>query len=233
MPKKYKNLKKFQEIYKNIGPYHYSADGFKKWFLEDNYRAIAKECEKANRVLDLACGEGRLGKFITCNYLAGIDNSKEAIVLNRKFYPDLYDDLYVGDMRFLKRIPLKEKVYDYIICSLSLMYILRQDLDKVLKDVNNLLANSGSFIITYPTVSIHRQPSPEADELKPNQLQKKLIKVGFKVRKIYPICPLLPEELVELANQPQQREAIYQEYLERKKNMSLENSYHFLCRAEK
>lgn len=156
MTKKYKNFKNFQEIYKNAGSYHMSADGFKKWFLEDNYQAISSECKKADKVLDLACGEGYLGKFINYNYLAGIDNSPEAIALNQKIFPGLYDHLYLGDLRFLEKITLEEKSYDYIICSLSLMYILRQDLNKVLKGVNNLLADAGSFIITYPTVNIHR-----------------------------------------------------------------------------
>jgi len=229
----YKNMKDFKTIYQQEGAYHYHASGFKSWFLRDNYLAIAKECQKDDTVLDLACGEGCLGKYVDVFRLVGVDYSEEALCLNRKLYPNVYDELYLGDLRSLEKLEIARSSFTVVVCSLSLIYLLQDDLRKCLKDVYGFLVSGGYFICTYPTVGPYRNSSPEAAELPPEALKEELVRAGFTVGKLVPFCPLISKRVVAHSEVKDTEKVAYLEYLSAKASMTLETSYHFLCKVRK
>ena len=232
--KQYTDLKDFERLYRERGAYHSTAHGYKKWFLMDNYRSIAAECKNAHKVLDLACGEGVLGSHLSCDYLAGVDNSATALELNRKHHPRLYGDLYQADMRNLADISFEHtRRFDHIVCSLSLMYILKDDLEHVLKQIYELLEHGGCFVFTYPLFHEGRNASPEADELHPTELSERLSATGFEIEAMYPFCPMVPSWVYEKSADSKEEENAFKEYETLKNRMTMENAYHFLCNASK
>lgn len=232
--KQYTDLKDFERLYREKGAYHSTSHGYKKWFLTDNYRSIAAECKNAHKVLDLACGEGGLGSHLNCDYLAGVDYSESALELNRENNPSLYNDLYLADMRNLTKIRFNRiNRFDYVVCSLSLMYILREDLEQVLKQINELIVPKGRFIFTYPLFHDLRKASPEADELHYKELAEFLSDTGFEIEAMYPFCPMVPSWVYEKSSDSKKEKDAFKEYEALKTRMTMENAYHFLCNASK
>jgi len=229
----YRNMKDFRAIYKTEQAYHHTATGFRSWFLRDNYESIAKECCTQDTALDLGCGEGCLGQYLDVKWLAGVDYSEDALSLCKKLYPDDYDELHLGDMRSIEKVRFAKPSYDLILCSISLMYLFGDDLEKCLRDVHSLLSSGGCFVFTYPTLGPHRKGSPEAAELPPDELLNKFLKVGFELEKMLPICPLVPKSVVDQSTLKESEEAAYRAYANAKANMSMETSYHFLCKVSK
>lgn len=110
-------------------------------------QVFAAEVETGARVLDLACGNGRLIESLKnkkVDYL-GLDSSSNLIYLAQKNYPDY--NFIIGDMLDLKKIA-KEK-YDYIFCLAALQHIPSKKLRlQVLQNINLKLAPGGQAIIS-------------------------------------------------------------------------------------
>lgn len=229
----YHRIKDFKAIYEKEGAYHHHARGFRSWFLRDNYTAIARECRKDDTVLDLACGEGCLGPYLDVKWLVGVDYSEEALRLNRELHPNVYDELRLGDLRSLAKMDLPRSFFNVVVCSLSLMYLVEEDLKRCVREVHDFLLRGGYFVCTYPTVGPYRKGCLEAAELPPEDLIERLLEVGFKFEKAVPICPLVPKNVVETSEAAETEEIAYREYLVAKKRMTLETSYHFLCKVRK
>jgi len=229
----YTKLKDFKIIFQKQGAYHVSPRGFKGWFLRDNYRAIAEECNPNDVVLDIGCGEGCLGEYLEVKKLIGVDYSQVALDLCQQLYPGVYDDLLLGDLRRLEALSLPKESFSLIICSLSLMYLIGSDLTKCLKQTYRLLKPKGYFVFTYPTVGPLRKGNEEAAELQPHVLQEEIKKAGFTIEKIKPIVPLISEETVKNSFFKGKAKKAFKQYLRTKKRMTLESSYHFLGKARK
>jgi SAM-dependent methyltransferase len=221
-------MKDFRAIYRTDGPYHHTARGFRSWFLQDNYNAIAAECREHDRVLDLACGEGCLGRHLNVAWLAGVDYSADALRLNRELHPRTYDQLLLGDLRSLDTVGFELGSFSIVVCSLSLMYLFADELAKCLRDVHGLLSSGGSFVCTYPTVGPHRAGSIEAAELRPDELNQQLRGAGFTSKHVTPICSFVSQDVVERSTVPGTEAVAHQAYLDAKREMFMETSYHFL-----
>jgi SAM-dependent methyltransferase len=230
---RYRSMKDFGRIYSTEGAYHQQATGFKAWFLADNYVAIAAQARPEDEVLDLGCGEGCLGELLKVRRLVGVDNSEQALELNRELYPDVYHQLLRGDLRALDTLPLERPGFDLVACSLTLMYVATPDLPRCLQEVQRLLRPGGRFVFSYPTVSQYRAANPTADELPADELRWQLQQAGFSEVSMQPLAPLLPPELVRQANNPRRTEEAHRAYQQARKSMSLERCYHWLGQARK
>jgi len=231
--KKYEHIKRFEDIYQKKGPYHELAAGFTYWFLQDNYRTIAQYCKKSDIVLDLACGEGCLSRHLDVQKLVGLDHSPKAMELNAELYPGVYDDLFLSDMRTLGAIKFPVDSFSVVICSLSLMYLIGEDVDNCLQNVYNLLNGNDRFLITYPAQNEYRKASSEADELEFDELKRKLQMRKFEVNRVIPICPVMSKELVEVSESLEHDGSVYREYEEKKKMMNMDNCYHYFMECIK
>jgi SAM-dependent methyltransferase len=223
-------MKDFKQVYADQGAYHSDAKGFKSWFLEDNYRAIADFCHPG-RVLDLGCGEGCLADYIEPEYLTGIDYSEEALAMNKALYPGRYAELFASELVSIGTLALNPNSFDSIVCSLTLMYLEKADLDICLQAVKSLLNRGANFIITYPTVSHFRQSNPEAAELMPDMLSERITANGFHVQTIKPFCPLVPVEVIDASTDINTYEKSFAYYQNAKDKMTMETSYHFVIEA--
>jgi SAM-dependent methyltransferase len=226
-------MKDFKAIYLHEGAYHHNADGFRAWFLFDNYAAIASYCVGRKRILDLGCGEGCLAAYITDAELDGVDYSEQAIALSRDLFPGRYRRLLQCNLAALDDLRLDARYYDCIVCSLTLMYLEGADLDRCLAETWRLLSEGGVCVITYPTVGPHRQGSSDAVELSPAELKAVLERAGYRVTAMKPFCPFLSSYLVEQSKVEATREAAHTQYLAAAAKMSIENSYHFVIVCEK
>jgi len=223
-------LKDFKTIYREQGAYHRQAEGFKAWFLEDNYRAIASRLPARGEILDLACGEGCLADGIGEQRLVGVDYSPDALRLNRELC-GRYAELHLGDMARLGELPFRDGQFDAVVCSLSLMYLQGEGLRRCLGDVRRFLRPGGPFIFTYPTVSAQRKANPEAVELEPPVLRRVLEAAGFTIEELSPFVPLVPKEIVDQSMREPTRAAARAAYDAAKATLTLATSYHFVCVA--
>ena len=225
-------MKDFRQIYRDEGPYHHQARGFRAWFLADNYARLAETCRAEHEVLDLACGEGCLAPHLGVRRLWGLDHSSEAIDWNRRLYPGAYHALLLADMRSLAEVELPRPGFHRVVCSLALMYLEPAELDTCLAEVRRLLHPGGALVFTYPTVSRFRAPSRTSAELAPGEMLAHLVTGGFRTVSIAPVCPLVPPETVDASQRVEGEEAARRVYDENRRTMTLERSYHWICQAE-
>ena len=115
-----------------------------------NYKKMAKDIHnilkkhKVKKILEVACGTGRLAKYLhDFGYdIIGTDYSEEMLFLARKNAPGV--KFIKQDMR---KLTLKQK-FDAVICmgrSFSYM-VTNQDVDKALKSFNKVLRKKGILI---------------------------------------------------------------------------------------
>lgn len=228
----YAAMKDFRRIYEEHGAYHQEAQAFRAWFLEDNYRALAGECGPEARVLDLACGEGCLAPYLPGRTLVGVDYSEVALDLNRRLFPGAYAELLAGDLRRLDALPLAAGSFDAVVCSLSLMYLVDDDLVSCLRAVHGLLRPGGAFAFTYPAVHALRPANATAAELPPAELRALLAAQGFDEVRAVPFCPLVPKEVVEQSEDPERTAAARAAYEAARAQMTLDTCYHWLYRGD-
>jgi SAM-dependent methyltransferase len=182
-------------------------------------------------VLDLACGEGCLAPHLPGRTLVGVDYSEVALELNRRLYPGGYAELLVGDLRRLDALPLRPGSFDTALCSLSLMYLVGDDLVRCLAAVRALLRPGGAFAFTYPAVHALRPANDTAAELPPETLRALLAQQGFAEARAVPFCPLVPREVVAQSAELATADAARRAYEAARAGMSLDNCYHWLYRG--
>ena len=97
---------------------------------------------KGQKILDVACGLGRLLEVAIENELhpIGIDISKVAIERCQKKFPDVPS--YIGNAEDL---PFEAQVFDYVTCLGSLERML--DRDKVLQEIRRVLTDNGTICL--------------------------------------------------------------------------------------
>lgn len=112
-------------------------------------RELGDKVEEGSKVLDLACGNGRLlevlkNKEIT--YL-GIDNSIKLIEIAKENYPAY--KFIVGDMLNLDHVLKPDNKFNYIFCLAALQHIPSHKLRKqVLTELKKYLTKEGQLIIS-------------------------------------------------------------------------------------
>ncbi len=132
--------KNYQEIAED---FNYS----RKKELWPEIKKLSSEVKSGDRVLDLACGNGRLLEAFSekeISYL-GIDNSAELISFALKNYPQY--KFIIGDMLELK--DLKDKSFDYLFCLAALQHIPEESKRiQVIKEMKRLIDDSGQIVIS-------------------------------------------------------------------------------------
>lgn len=227
-------MKDFAKEYKERGAYHSTARGFFSWWLHDNYRLLAHHICAGDTVLDLACGDGALVPYLPPCTLIGVDNVAHSLELNKKNHPGRYRQLVLDDMRALGQCGLSEQSFDSIICSLSLMYLERDELKKCLAQVRRLLKDGGMFACSYPSVHKKRSANPEARELPFHELRRIMEETPFRIKNVEYICPLQPRMMVAWSMIPFLRVVARVYYaLSKKIYNTFEDSYHFVLLAQK
>lgn len=143
---KYNNYEKFSLIYDRV----YKNEKFYTAYVALVKKTLKEKNLKSIRVLDVACGTGRLIKQlikIKNFYVEGVDSSMAMLKIARsrnkgiKFYNQNIINFFTGQK------------YDIILCTFdSINYIKdKLDLSKALKSINNHLLDNGLFIFDFNT----------------------------------------------------------------------------------
>ena len=118
--------------------------------------AVADKVESGEKVLDAACGNGRLleaFKNKSIEYL-GLDNSEKLIELARENYPE--KTFLIDDLLTLEKAPAQN--FDWVFCVAALHHLPGKDLRRqVLKGLANKLKPNGKLIITVWRPNSHQK----------------------------------------------------------------------------
>jgi len=137
--------KDFAAEYIRKGSYHHRMSGFVKLWTERNYALLAEGVH--GRVLDIACGDGRLADFLDpAVAVDGFDIVPEAVRLAHA--KGRYGRVWEGDIR--ESAPYEGGPYDFFICSLSLQYLTQEELEGHLSHMAGLLESGGTYRFSYP-----------------------------------------------------------------------------------
>lgn len=142
-------VQKILELVKNN--YQEISSDFDKTRKKSLWSEVDNYCEQilpGQKVLDLACGNGRLFPLIKerqANYL-GVDNSSNLINLARKNQP--LADFVLGDMLEKRNLPQEYK-FDHVFCLAALQHIPSNELRVlVLENIKELLSEGGRAVIS-------------------------------------------------------------------------------------
>jgi SAM-dependent methyltransferase len=107
--------------------------------------------EQADSLLDVGCGNGRTSFFLketnNLNYVVGIENDPEAYLLSTK----LLDKVFRLDLNKIDNINTQiQERFDCILMLDILEHLINPYV--LLKDINNLLHDKGTLIISLPNV---------------------------------------------------------------------------------
>jgi SAM-dependent methyltransferase len=204
-------IKDFYREYSSRGAYHHWLSGFKELWIERNYRLLADNV--SGKVLDIACGDGRLVDFAGVSVVVdGFDIVPEAIELAKK--KSRYRDAWVGRIEDPENY--RRDDYDYYICSLSLQYLDPESLRRHFLLMKDILSRKGEYRFTYPNTK---------PEYAPRLLMEDLRKIFSGVTAV-PVIGVIPgaDAMDNLALMKAFRES---------QNGPLETSYHYMmaCKA--
>lgn len=114
-------------------------------FIDRQERAILDRHlsgREGQRILDLACGTGRLMEYCT----DGLDLSSAMLDLARRKHPA--KNFHLGNALHPE---LPDRGFDAVICFHLLMHLKKEDLAKVLTGARTLLKSGGLFIFDLPS----------------------------------------------------------------------------------
>ena len=109
---------------------------------------------KNKKILDLGCGKGMVGYLIrtqrdlTNSTLIGMDISESFLSFTKKH--NIYDKLIKRDLT--KKLPFKDSSLDVVICSEVIEHMSKETGEKLLNEINRIIAKDGRVIITTPNV---------------------------------------------------------------------------------
>jgi len=146
MNKSEKVLNQVKDGYNKIAD-HFSSTRHAPW---QEFELFADYIKPGQKILDLACGNGRLHKYFKDKKLevdySGLDNSENLIDICRQKYPEISDKFKVGGMT---KLPYQENQFDAVICIGSFHHLPSKKLRlKTLSEARRVLKPGGYLLMT-------------------------------------------------------------------------------------
>lgn len=141
---------------------------------------------KNKQILDIGCGKGMVGFLIRTqrdlmnSTLIGMDISKSFLSFSKKH--NIYDKLVVGDIT--KKLPFKDNSVDLIICSEVIEHMKKEIGEKLLNEIDRIVAKNGRVIITTPNVWLEMPSKNYFDQHHSLWTVNDFTKRGYTVRGI-------------------------------------------------
>jgi 2-polyprenyl-3-methyl-5-hydroxy-6-metoxy-1,4-benzoquinol methylase len=131
-----KYAKEYQDRFMNVSLYEDALNIFCNLIAREN-----------STILDLACGPGNITKYLLSQkanlIVRGIDLAPNMVLLAQHNNPNA--SFEVMDCRSIAN--LSEK-FDAVICAFCLPYLSKEETNKLIRDINNLLNEEGIFYIS-------------------------------------------------------------------------------------
>lgn len=215
----FKDYKNWEQEYSSKGDYHFRLKGFEKWWFNRNYEMLCYNLKPNRKVLDLGCGDGVLSNYYRSSKLIGNDISDEGLKLARD--TGKYRELYKHD---ISEFMISPGTFDYVLSSLTLQYLSRDQFVSCVKSVHNELKPGGGFIFSYPNLN----------KTNNNDIIQILLENGFSIGNVNGICFRIPKVLFNLSFIPFLRIFSYLYFLfSLSAKYAPYKSYHYVIYAEK
>lgn len=110
-------------------------------------KLLLQTFNKNSKLLELGCGSGRDASFMTKNDfdVTGMDGSKNMIEEAKKIHPELSEKLFhktlPNDLEF-------NQTFDGIYSIATLMHLSKNDLEKTISKIYDLLNQNGKFLMS-------------------------------------------------------------------------------------
>lgn len=141
------NLSKTHQVYEDpeiiAGFWERTKDFAMKKQLNDFISLIGSR----GKILDLGCGAGRDSRILAEKgyEIVGIDYSNEMLKSARKLHGDL-KNIHFRKMD-MRKLDFKNRVFDGVWASASLLHIPKKEIPKVLREVRRVLKPNGYFFV--------------------------------------------------------------------------------------
>jgi len=141
---------------------------------------------KNKKILDLGCGKGMVGYLIraqrdlTNSTLIGMDISVSFLSFVKKH--NIYDKLIKKDIA--KKLPFGKNSVDIIICSEVIEHMNKETGEKLLNEIDRIIAKGGRVIITTPNVWLEMPSKNYSDQHHSLWKVSDFTKRGYTVRGI-------------------------------------------------
>ena len=133
----------------------------------EHVRAFVRSLDRADRVLDLGCGDGRLTAELSAGELTAADVSRVALE------PDA-------------PLPFDDAAFDLVLCAETIEHV--RDVQLLLSEARRVLRPGGTLALTTPaSPPLMRPPDPLSPHLRfltRSSLRALLDELGFEVRSL-------------------------------------------------
>jgi len=131
-----KYAKEYQDKFMNVSLYEEALNVFCNLITKEN-----------SKILDVACGPGNITKYLLSQKsdltVRGIDLAPNMVLLSQRNNPNA--SFEVMDCRSIANLTEK---FDAVICAFCLPYLSKEETNKLMKDINNLLNEEGICYIS-------------------------------------------------------------------------------------
>ena len=96
---------------------------------------------KSNKVLDLACGSGRLSNYAT----SGADASEEMLKIAKKKFPK--NEFFLAQSN---QLPFENESFERCFTFHFIMHLNKENFEKTINEVHRILSKNGTFVFDIP-----------------------------------------------------------------------------------
>ena len=145
----------------------------------EHLRAFVRSLGRAERALDLGCGDGRLTAELDAAELTAADVSRVALERARRRLPDAR----IAELEPDAPLPFADGAFDLVLCGETLEHV--RDVQLLLSEARRVLRPGGTLALTTPASrALMRPPAPLSPHLRfvtRRSLARLLDELGFDV----------------------------------------------------
>jgi ubiquinone/menaquinone biosynthesis C-methylase UbiE len=148
----------------------------------EHLRAFVRSLGRAERALDLGCGDGRLTAELDAADLTAADVSDVALERARRRLPDAR----IAELEPDAALPFDDGAFDLVLCAETIEHV--RDVQLLLSEARRVLRPGGELALTTPASRALMRPpdplSPHLRHLTRRSLARLLDGLGFEVRSL-------------------------------------------------
>jgi SAM-dependent methyltransferase len=148
----------------------------------EHLRAFVRSLGRAERALDLGCGDGRLTAELDAAELTAADVSRVALVRARRRLPGTR----IAELEPDAPLPFDDAAFDLVLCAETVEHV--RDVQLLLSESRRVLRPGGTLALTTPASrALVRPPHPLSPHLRlftRRSLGQLLEELGFDVRSL-------------------------------------------------